>query len=77
MNSLSQVARVTLSIFVWVIAVSSLIFSVLLGAIGNWQWPAFFIPLIPPLISYLDSQRDKSILGAKKWWSFPLFGPYN
>ena len=65
MNSLSQVARVTLSIFVWVIAVSSLIFSVLLGAIGNWQWSAFFISLIPLLISYLDSQRDESILGAK------------
>ena len=65
MNSLSQVARVTLSIFVWVIAVSSLIFSVLLRAIGNWQRSAFFIPLIPLLISYFDSQRDKSILGAK------------
>ena len=73
MNSLSQVARVTLSIFVWVIAVSSLIFSVLLGAIGNWQWSAFFISLIPLLISYLDSQRDESILGAKNGGAFHYF----
>ena len=73
MNSLSQVARVTLSIFVWVIAVSLLIFSFLLGAIGNWQWSAFFMPLISLLISYLDSQRDESILGAKNGGAFHYF----
>ena len=73
MDSLSQIARVTLSIFVWVIAVSLLIFSFLLGAIGNWQWSAFFMPLIPLLISYLDSQRDESILGAKNGVAFHYF----
>ncbi len=73
MNSLSQIARVTLSIFVWVIAVSLLIFSFLLGAIGNWQWSAFFMPLIPLLISYLDSQRGESILGAKNGGAFHYF----
>lgn len=73
MNSLSQIARVTLSIFVWVIAAALLIVSLLLGTVGNWQWSAFFIPLIPLLVSYLDSQRDESILGAKNGGAFHYF----
>lgn len=73
MNSLSQIGRITLSIFVWVIATSLLIVSLLLGAVGYWQWSAFFIPLIPLFISYLDSQRDESILGAKNGESFHYF----
>lgn len=73
MNLLNKLAKSMLVVFLWIISVILFLVSLLLGVIGSWQWCAFFIPLIPFLVSYLDSQRNESILGAKNGGAFHRF----
>ena len=73
MNLLNKFAKGILVVFLWIISIMLFLVSLLLGVIGSWQWSAFFIPLIPLLVSYLDSQRNESILGAKNGGAFHCF----
>lgn len=73
MNLLNKFAKGILVVFLWIISIMLFLVSLLLGVIGSWQWSAFFIPLVPLLVSYLDSQRNESILGAKNGGAFHCF----